>query len=72
MELSHTIQGKAILDAAILLVNMPDGESMEYMREYLKTLFQDVRPAEGLAETEYGESISETQQPVGPDLAIHL
>jgi len=56
MELSRTINGHRILDAAIISISMPEGETFNSMRERLNYLFKDVTLTENAREIESTET----------------
>lgn len=55
-ELSRTINGHRILDAAIISISMPEGESFDSMRERLNYLFKNVTLTENAREIESTET----------------
>lgn len=52
MELSRTINGRRILDAAIISISMPENETFDSMRERLNLLFSGVTLTENATEME--------------------
>lgn len=56
MELSRTIKGHRILDAAIISISMPEDETFDSMRERLNYLFQNVTLTENAREIENTET----------------
>lgn len=49
-ELFRRSDRKKILDAAVILIGMPEDETMDSMREYLKYFFEDVEQIENMEE----------------------
>ena len=61
MELSRTINGHRILDAAIISISMPENETFDSMRERLNYFFKDVTLTENACEIKNTDSPEEGQ-----------
>ena len=65
MELSRTINGHRILDAAIISISMPEDETFDSMRERLNYLFKNVTLTENAREIESAETTKKSHNQSG-------
>ena len=49
-EITRNVRGKTILDAAILMIALPEDMAMEDMREFLHYFFEDAQQIENVPE----------------------
>ena len=63
LELSRTINGHRILDAAIISISMPEDETFDSMRERLNYFFKDVKLTENAREIKNADTPEKGQDP---------